>query len=108
MRFYRDISKKLIEKKLFARSTFTINSSSFREMIDLASRLSFESVEISVLKEHPKSADFMGLSANHRPSLITEGFEKTSKYRYGISFIEDNEENRKYMFIPYLHDKRHE
>ncbi len=108
MRFYRDIPKKPTGKELLARSIPTVNTSSLREMADLASRLGFESAEISALREHPKSADLTGLSANHRPSLVTEGPGEAPKYRCGISPVEDYEENRKYMFIPYLHDNRQE
>lgn len=71
-------------------------------MADLASRLGFESAEISALREHSKSADFAGLSVNHRPSLVTEGPGEAPKHRCGISPVEDYEENRKYMFMPYL------
>ena len=106
MQFYRDISKKSTGKELLARSTSTVNTSSLREMAELASRLGFESAEISALREHPKSADFAGLSVNHRPSLVTEGPEKAPKYRCGIPPVEDYEGNRKYMSMPYLHDNR--
>lgn len=107
MRFYRNISKKSTKKILLARLISIVNILSLREIANLASRLSFELIEISALRKYSKSIDFTKLSANYRSFLVTKDFKKALKYRCDISPIKDYKENRKYIFISYLHNNRH-
>lgn len=93
MRFYRDISKKFTKKILLTRLISIINISSLREITNLASRLSFELIEINVLREYSKFTNFAKLSANYRSFLVTKDSKKISKYRCDISSIEDYKEN---------------
>ena len=108
MRYYRKVPKKPTGRDLLARPIPTVDNTSLRKMADLASRLGFESSEIGASKDHPASIYSTALNENHRPFLVTEGPKEAQKYRYGILRIEDHEENRKYMFIPYLYENRDE
>lgn len=108
MRHYREFSKKPTDKDLLAKSTFTVNITRLRDMIDLANRLGFESFEISALREYSKFVDLTVPIENHKSFLVTEGPGETKKYKCDTPRIEDYEENQQHLFIRHLHDDRHE
>ena len=62
MRYYRNIPKKRTRKGLLARSTPTVDTSSLREMADLASRLGFKSLSYMTtsMKKAKESLTFTG------------------------------------------------
>lgn len=99
MRYYRDISKKLIKKNLLTRSTSIVNVTRLRQIINLARQLSFEFSKINTLRKHSRSIDFTTTTKNHRSSLVTDDSKKVKRFRCDISRIENYEENRAYLFI---------
>ena len=108
MRHHREIPKKPTGKDLLARPTPPVDTARLREMADLATRLGFQSSEISALREYPKSANSAVTTESHSPFLVTDGPGEAERCRCGIRRTQDYEENRQYMFIRHLHDNRYE
>ena len=108
MRYHREIPKKPSDKNLLARPTPMVDTRKLREMADLANRLGFESSEITALKQHPNSTDSSAVTGNNRPILVTAGPGETRKERCGMPHIQSYQDDRKFVFIPHLHDDRNE
>ena len=77
-----------------------------RQMADLASRLGFESSEITALTQFPKSIDPIIVRGNKKPAIVTDSPGEIRKDRYGMPYTQNYEEDRKFLFITHLHDDR--
>ena len=108
MRYHRDIPKRSSRQDLLARPTPTVDTARLREMAELASRLGFESSEITALRQYPRSEACAVATASRRPFLVTDGPGQTKSRRCGVPHLEDYEENRQYLFINHLHDSTDE
>lgn len=108
MRYHREIPKKPSDKNLLARPTPMVDTRKLREMADLVNRLGFQSSEITALKQHPNSTGSAAVTGNNRPILVKAGPGETRKERCGMPHIQSYQDDRKFVFIPHLHDNRNE
>ena len=108
LRHHREIPKKPSGRIVLAKPPAAINTKALRNMADLAYQLGFESPEIEALRQYSKDESEIGLAEPQQPLLVTDGYEITSKKRCGIPLTSTYEEDRKYLFLRHLHDRREE
>ncbi|KAL2044423.1 hypothetical protein N7G274_003128 [Stereocaulon virgatum] len=108
MRYHCEVPKKPSGKDLLAKPRAILDTTTSREMADLANCLGFESSEITALKQFPKSADPTMASGNERPALVTDGPEEPRKDRCGTPHVQNYEEDRRFLYLTHLHDDRDE
>ncbi len=108
MRYHCEVPKKPSGKDLLAKPRAILDTTTSREMADLANCLGFESSEIAELKQFPKSADPTIIRGNERPALVTDGPGEPRKDRCGTPYVQNYEEDRKFLYITHLHDDRDE
>ena len=83
-----------------------LNITRLREMIDLANCLKFESFKIIALKQFSKLANSTIVKENERLAFVTNNLEKTKKDKCEMLYVQNYEENRKFLFITYLHNDK--
>lgn len=108
MRHFLDMPRESNGKDLLARLTIKADRTVLRAFADLASRLGFESPEISALKLYPSS---MSAAIGSRPSnalLVTDGPGETKKARCGLPRVVSYKADSKFLFIDNLHDNKEE
>jgi len=108
MRYHREIPKKPSGKNLLARPMAIVDTTKLREMADLANWLGFQSSDIIALKQYPNSAESTAVIEINRPILVTAGPGETREQRCGMPHNQSYEDDRKFLFLTYLHDDRDE
>ena len=108
MRHYKDISRKSSSKDLLARPTAIAQTSRLRELTDLAQRLEFHSLDITALQQYSKTEESTAIDKNDKPSLVSTVKINAKRIKCGLSCTEDYRYDRAYLFLPNLHDERHE
>ncbi len=106
MRYYREISKKFSEKNLLAKPRTMLDTTRLREITNLVNLLRFESFEIIALKQFLKLIDSTIVKGNERFAFVTNDLEEIRKNRCEMPHAQNYEENRKFLFITYLHENR--
>lgn len=108
MRYHCEVPKKLCEKDLLAKPRAILDTTTSREMANLANCLGFESSDIIALKQFPKLANPTIVRGNERPALVTNDLGEPRKDRCETPHVQNYEEDRKFLYITHLHDDRDE
>jgi len=108
MRYHCKVPKKPSGKDLLAKPRAILDTTTSREMADLANYLGFKSSEITALKQFPTSADPTIVRGNERPAFVTDSPGEPRKDRCGTPHVQNYKEDRKFLYITHLLDDRDE
>ena len=106
MRYYPYLLRETVREDVVKQATAKANPAVLRRLADLASRLGFNSPEITALKQYPSSSAVQENDEQSRPLLVTTSPGLTRAQRYGKPHSRAFKEDRNFLFIDYLHDKR--
>lgn len=91
-----------------AKPKIHADEGALRGFDDLADRLSFQSPEITALKQYPHSRVANAGSKKSKPFLVMDGAGVKIKQRCGLPNIKDHVEDQKSFFIDHLHNTEEE
>ncbi|KAI9770687.1 MAG: hypothetical protein M1839_003071 [Geoglossum umbratile] len=105
MRHLYDMPQESKKDDRVMKSTVNVDKAVLRRFADLAERLGFESPEITNLKQYPNSTTVRDPEQSG-PLLVTSGLGLARDHRCGPPRARDFEEDRRSIFIRYLHDEQ--
>jgi len=108
MRHYLQMPREPKGKELLARLMVNTDETVLRDFADLADRLGFGSLEITALKQCPKSTVARARSERSKPLLVTDGAGEIKKRRCGLPRVEDYVEDGEFLFVNHLHNEEEE
>lgn len=108
MRHFLDMPREPQMRDRRATSIAKADPAVLRRFADLASRLGFDSPEITALKQYPRSTAEVVSSDGLRPLLVTAGSGESIDRRWGYPGIGDYEADKEFLFIDHLHDTAEE
>ena len=85
-----------------------MNITKSREIINFVNRLKFEFFKITALKQYSNFTDSTAITENNKFSFVTTDSEEIIKERFEILRVQSYKENRKFLFITYLHNDKNE
>ncbi len=108
MRYHCKVPKKPSGKDLLAKPRAILDTTTSREIADLANYLGFKSSEITALKQFPTSVDLTIVRGNERPAFVIDSLGEPRKDRCGTPHVQNYKEDRKFLYITHLLDDRDE
>ena len=104
MRHFVDIPREPVKKDITVRPRLKADQAVLRRFAGLAIRLGFESPEIHELLRNGDDLESPVRPASTKPPLVTSGPGETLQRRCGLPILDTFQEDREFLFLPYLHD----
>ena len=104
MRHFVEIPREPVKKGVTVRPRLKADQAVLRRFAGLAIRLGFESPEIHELLGNGDDLESPVRFASTKPPLVTSGPGEMLQRRCGLPVLDTFQEDREFLFLPYLHD----